>query len=216
MIKRSEPIREKVYNKLKSLILNGEITEGERVIEVEWAEKLGVSRTPLREAIRMLELEGLLVLNSTGGVEVKRVNREEIEEIFEIRIALEGMILKELIRRGDKGDIEILENILKDTKYSLEKGEDNRIIFEKFALFNTTLDELSKYKKVVKMIKDINLYLGIFRKYSVDDTERKLEAFNEHWKIVEALKSGDLDLALKLNEEHIYNAKRFFISKSFT
>ncbi|MGL4732501.1 MAG: GntR family transcriptional regulator, partial [Fusobacteriaceae bacterium] len=96
IIEKRKSIREQVYETLRDLIINGEIEAGERVVEVEYAEKFHVSRTPVREAIRMLELEGLVEVNSKGGVLVKEVTPEDIKEIYKIRIALEGVIIEEI------------------------------------------------------------------------------------------------------------------------
>ena len=86
MIIKKKSIREQVYESLKEEIVNGRIQSGEKIIELEYAEKFGVSRTPLREALRMLELEGLVTNAEKGGVTVNYISKEDIEEIYKIRV----------------------------------------------------------------------------------------------------------------------------------
>ena len=81
IIEKSKSMREKVYDVLKEMIIEGKIAQGERIIETEYSEQFQISRTPIREALRMLELEGLVVSNAKGGVLVKKFTQEEIAEV---------------------------------------------------------------------------------------------------------------------------------------
>ena len=96
------------------------MAQGERIIETEYSEQFQISRTPIREALRMLELEGLVVSNAKGGVLVKKFTQEEIVEVYKIRIALEGIILEEVIQKATEDDIKTIEKILEDTKAEIE------------------------------------------------------------------------------------------------
>ncbi|MBP6062874.1 MAG: GntR family transcriptional regulator [Fusobacteriaceae bacterium] len=211
IIEKSKSMREKVYDRLKEMIINEELKPGERIIEVEFSEKFKVSRTPLREAIRMLELEGLLEDSGGNGMAVKKIGISDIQEVYEIRIALEGIILKEIVENKDKNGINQLEELLNKTKKLLDTSKDADQLFKLFSEFNDILYNLSKYQKVVNLIKNINMYLRIFRKYSIDNEERRLKAYNDHVGIVEALKDWDLEKALNLNNLHLSNSKDFII-----
>lgn len=211
IIKKSKSMREQVYDKMKEMIFSGEIKQGERIVEVEFAEKFNVSRTPLREAIRMLELEGLLEDNAGVGVSVKKIGMSDIQEVYQIRIALEGIVLKEIIEKKNEKGIKKLEDILVKTKKLIDSSAGSDELFELFSEFNNILYNLSNYPKVVNLIKNINMYLRIFRKYSVENLERRLIAYNEHVEIVEALKKGDLEKALRENEVHLLGSKDFLI-----
>lgn len=105
IIEKNKSMREKVYDTLKQMIIDGVIKPGERIIETEYSNKFQISRTPIREAIRMLELEGLVESQTTGGVIVKTLTREEISEIYKIRIALESLIIEEIIKKINNQDI---------------------------------------------------------------------------------------------------------------
>ena len=127
VIKRKKSMREQVYDYLKDEIVTGNIKEGSRIVEEEYAEKLDVSRTPLREALRMLELEGLIEARQKGGVTVSRTTKKDVEEVVKIRIALESIILEELFEKVTEDDInrlqenvDYVESIVNDDKKSDE------------------------------------------------------------------------------------------------
>lgn len=202
VIEKNKSMREKVYDSLKEMIIDGIIQPGERIIETEYSNKFQISRTPIREAIRMLELEGLVESLSTGGVIVKIFTKEEISEIYKIRIALEGIILEEIIKKGTSQDIKKLEKVLKNTKKAFELKNIEKV-FSLFTEFNQTLYEIADLPKVTAMINNINLYLKRFRKISIDNAERKKEAFKDHLEILEAIKRKDLPFAINLNRVHV-------------
>ncbi|MGL4969940.1 MAG: GntR family transcriptional regulator [Fusobacteriaceae bacterium] len=210
IIEKRKSIREQVYETLRDLIINGEIEAGERVVEVEYAEKFHVSRTPVREAIRMLELEGLVEVNSKGGVLVKEVTSEDIKEIYKIRIALEGVIIEEIITNNHSG-LEKLENLLQDTENLIQSEENCENVVQKFADFNDTFYSVSELKRVVGLIKNMNLYLMRFRKISIGDEKRRAIAYKEHKLLVKALRKKDLQGALEINKKHLEDSMEFIL-----
>ncbi|MGL4402264.1 MAG: GntR family transcriptional regulator [Fusobacteriaceae bacterium] len=210
IIEKRKSIREQVYETLRDLIINGEIEAGERLVEIEYAEKFQVSRTPVREAIRMLELEGLLEVNSKGGVLVKEVTSEDIKEIYKIRIALEGVIIEEIITNNHSG-IEKLESLLLDTENIIESDENHENMIQKFADFNDTFYSVSDLKRVVELIKNMNLYLMRFRKISIGDEKRREIAYKEHKLLVKALRKKDLQGALEINKKHLEDSMKFIL-----
>lgn len=118
----------------------------------------------MREAIRMLELEGYVEAHSRGGVIVKNCTKEDVEEIYKIRIALEGIILEEVIKKSSQSDIKKLEKIIKETKEIMVENKNNGDIFKLFSKFNNTLYSIAKMSRVEDLIKNMNLYLKRFRK----------------------------------------------------
>ncbi len=212
-IQKSKPMRELVYEELKRLIIEGEIEPGERIVETDYAEKFQISRTPIREAIRMLELEGFVESQSKGGVIVKKITMEDIEEIYRIRIALEAIIIDEAIRKAEKKDIRKLTRLMEDTEELLEEYEDEKEVFELFAQFNNILYEIAKLKRVEDMITNIKLYLSKFRRIAVENDERRRIAFEDHKAIVEAIKDRDSERALELNKIHLERSRDFIIKE---
>uniref|UniRef100_UPI003FEE8524 GntR family transcriptional regulator n=1 Tax=Fusobacterium mortiferum TaxID=850 RepID=UPI003FEE8524 len=197
IIEKNKSMREKVYDTLKQMIIDGVIKPGERIIETEYSNKFQISRTPIREAIRMLELEGLVESQTTGGVIVKTLTREEISEIYKIRIALESLIIEEIIKKINNQDIKKLEKVLKNTKKAFEV-KDIEKVFSLFTEFNQILYDIASLPKVTGMINNINLYLKRFRKLSIDNPSRKEEAFEDHVQILEAIKNKELSTAISI------------------
>lgn len=212
IIEKNKSMREKVYDTLKQMIIDGVIKPGERIIETEYSNKFQISRTPIREAIRMLELEGLVESQTTGGVIVKTLTREEISEIYKIRIALESLIIEEIIKKINNQDIKKLEKVLKNTKKAFEV-KDIEKVFSLFTEFNQILYNIASLPKVTGMINNINLYLKRFRKLSIDNPSRKEEAFEDHVQILEAIKNKELSTAISINRMHLEKSMNFILSK---
>lgn len=212
IIEKNKSMREKVYDTLKQMIIDGVIKSGERIIETEYSNKFQISRTPIREAIRMLELEGLVESQTTGGVIVKTLTREEISEIYKIRIALESLIIEEIIKKINNQDIKKLEKVLKNTKKAFEV-KDIEKVFSLFTEFNQILYDIASLPKVTGMINNINLYLKRFRKLSIDNPSRKEEAFEDHVQILEAIKNKELSTAISINRMHLEKSMNFILSK---
>ena len=212
IIEKNKSMREKVYDTLKQMIIHGVIKPGERIIETEYSNKFQISRTPIREAIRMLELEGLVESQTTGGVIVKTLTREEISEIYKIRIALESLIIEEIIKKINNQDIKKLEKVLKNTKKAFEV-KDIEKVFSLFTEFNQILYDIASLPKVTGMINNINLYLKRFRKLSIDNPSRKEEAFEDHVQILEAIKNKELSTAISINRMHLEKSMNFILSK---
>lgn len=212
IIEKNKSMREKVYDTLKQMIIDGVIKPGERIIETEYSNKFQISRTPIREAIRMLELEGLVESQTTGGVIVKTLTREEISEIYKIRIALESLIIEEIIKKINNQNIKKLEKVLKNTKKAFEV-KDIEKVFSLFTEFNQILYDIASLPKVTGMINNINLYLKRFRKLSIDNPSRKEEAFEDHVQILEAIKNKELSTAISINRMHLEKSMNFILSK---
>lgn len=212
IIEKNKSMREKVYDTLKQMIIDGVIKPGERIIETEYSNKFQISRTPIREAIRMLELEGLVESQTTGGVIVKTLTRKEISEIYKIRIALESLIIEEIIKKINNQDIKKLEKVLKNTKKAFEV-KDIEKVFSLFTEFNQILYDIASLPKVTGMINNINLYLKRFRKLSIDNPSRKEEAFEDHVQILEAIKNKELSTAISINRMHLEKSMNFILSK---
>lgn len=204
-------IREQVYEALKEKIINGEISSGERIVEVDYAKKFGVSRTPLREALRMLEFEGLVNSSEKGGVVVNYISKQDIEEIYRIRITLEKLVFSEIIYKHSD-NIRNLELLLDETKKILENGnyEETILIFEKF---NEEIYRISNLNHVIKLIKNINEYVKRVRILCLKDKVRLKQAFNEHCDLVKALKEKNLEKIFKINEKHLLASMNFVLEK---
>ncbi len=209
VIKKSKSVRELVYEELKRLIIEGEIQPEERIVETEYAEKFQISRTPIREALRMLELEGFVESKSKGGVMVKSIKKSDIDEIYRIRIALEGVILEEVINNAKKKDIRRLERLMEDTEDLIDESGEDKEVFKLFSEFNDTLYDIANLNRVTEMITNINLYLRRFRRMAIESGDRKEVAFNDHRAIVEAIKEKAVEEARSINKIHLERSRDF-------
>ncbi|MGF7109181.1 GntR family transcriptional regulator [Treponema pedis] len=212
VIKKMKPIREQVYDGLKDMIFSGKISSGERIVEVDFSEKLGVSRTPLREALRMLELEGFVSCSEKGGVIVNYISVQDIEEIYLIREALECIVIKEVIKKYSE-NMAAVDNILTKTASLIENKAPYEEIIAMFEKFNQTLYNISRLKHVSKLINNMKEYSKRFRLLCLQDETRLKEAFDEHCKLVEIIKKKDIDEALKLNKIHLKKSMNFVLEK---
>jgi len=202
----SPPIREKVYEDLKSAILSGHYTPGEKLAEEHLAETLGVSRTPVREALHKLESEGLIRPRKKRGFNVSRDTKEDVEELFELRSILEGHTLRVISRI-------ISEEILSELNESIQKAEEalkrNRIeeVFKWNTRFHDTLHELVVDKtRLHRLIVDIRKYVLRYRKDTLRYPDGGRRAVEGHKKILLALRLKDPELCERVMREHIREA----------
>jgi len=211
-IQKSKRMREVVYDQLKELIIDGTLQPGNRIIETDYAEKFQISRTPIREAIRMLELEGLVESQSKGGVTVTGIHKTDIDEIYKIRIALEEIILREVILQANSDDVQKLDNLMEETQNILNDRDKIDDVFKLYSSFNDILYEIAKLNRVTEMIKNLNLYMKRFRRMSIDSGKRKDLAFSDHKAIIKAIKEKDTKEALKINKIHLEESRDFIIN----
>ena len=118
------PLRDVVFNTLRQAILKGELKPGERLMEIQLANKLGVSRTPVREAIRKLELEGLVLMIPRKGAEVAEITRQDMEDVLEVRTALEELAVKDACDHITDAQLSELKKASNEFKKALLEGKD--------------------------------------------------------------------------------------------
>lgn len=213
VIKKKKSIREQVYDYLKGEIVSGNIKEETRIVEEEYAEKLNISRTPLREALRMLELEGLVEAREKGGVTVPKTTKKDVEEVVKIRMALETVIFEELFEKVSQNDIEKLEENIKLVDEIVNDEKKSQEVFKYFSEFNKILYKISDLPRVIALINNLNLYLKKFRKISAESKERRLSAHKDHLEIVALIKEGKKEEAITVNRKHLLEAKEFLIKQ---
>ena len=198
------PLREVVFNTLREAILTGELEPGEHLMEVKLANKLGVSRTPIREAIRKLELEGLVHIIPNKGAFVEGVTLQDIKDIYEIRTLLEGLCARWAAERITQEQLEELEEIvfLSDFHYSKENWDQ---ILELDNRFHEMVYEACASKELTRVLRDYHHYLQRIRRITLEEKARAHASINEHRAIAEALKARDARTAEECARLHIRN-----------
>ena len=206
------PLREIVYEELKRQILMGEITPGTRMMEVELAEKMGVSRTPVREAIRKLEKEGLVAIEPRRGAYASDISIKDMLDVLEVRQDLEGMAAAMAARKVT--DDEKKAFIKANTAYmEAVKSGDTEEIIRCDEVFHKLIGDFSGNKTLNQLLSQVQELALRFRYLYYDDFSRYEKMPMEHEEIEEAILSGDSRKARIVAEEHIDNLKKFVTEK---
>ena len=198
------PLRDVVFNTLRQAILTGELKPGERLMEIHLANKLGVSRTPIREAIRKLELEGLVKIIPNKGAYVTGITPKDVQDIYMIRSILEGMCARWATEHITPEQIEQLEEIVLLSEFHLKKDKDKVVqVSDLDGKFHHVLYEASNSRIMEHTLSDFHKYVKMARMLSVGAKNRAEKSIEEHKAILEAIKKGDADEAERLANLHI-------------
>ena len=155
-----KPLREVVFENMRKAIIEGVLKPGERLMEIQLSEQLGVSRTPIREAIRMLELEGLVVMLPRKGAYVANISKKDLMDILEVRVGLEGLAAYCATDRMTEDHIRILEIISKELEEAVYKN-DVETMLAKDEEFHTLIFEATGNKRLMNMM--INIWETVYR-----------------------------------------------------
>ena len=205
--KRDVPVRKKVYDNLKMAILSGRLGPSERLTEEHLAETLGVSRTPVREALYRLEAEGLIRSLETRGFIVSGDSREEVEELFEIRAILEGYALRIISARISEESLQQLDTFIDKAQAALKAGRMGDV-FKWNTRFHDHLHELvSDTARLYRMIVDMRKQVLRHRKVTLQSVEGAQRTIDGHRKILLALRLKDPELCERTMRQHIKLAK---------
>ena len=200
------PLRETVCEALRDAIKRGILEPGERLMEVQLAEELGISRTPVREAIRKLEQEGYVIMMPRRGTYVSSVSVHDVKEIFEIRSALESLSTGLATRRIEPDELETLQKLLVEIEGHIKDNNIEKIV-ETDVKFHGLLYQVSRNERLVSIISNLKEQLARFRTLSMSYPGRLQETLEEHRKMVEAIASGDVDAARDAAEHHMEQAE---------
>lgn len=209
LAKRST-LRGEVANLLRKQILNGDIQSGERLIETEIAEQLGVSRMPVREALRMLESEGLIKSVPRKGLIVTEYTEDDIREYYTIREALEVCAIKIVIDKITPEEISELEYYCRMAEEA--RLADNRDeVCEWTGKFNDRLYDCCGMPRLKEQIKNTHKYLRTFRFTSFKEPERTVQALREHEEILRLVAAKDYDGAVRATSVHLRDALEAYL-----
>ncbi|WP_027626114.1 GntR family transcriptional regulator [Clostridium lundense] len=208
----SRPSREIILEELRCAILDKKLKPGDRLVENNIAKSMGVSRTPVREALRQLEIEGLAINIARKGTLVKGISKKDAVEIYEIREVLEGLAVRNACLNISRIEILRLKEIINEMRTCIDNN-DNESYIKSHNEYNEIILNASKNKRLIVNLKSIYEYLKSMRKVSLSYKIRREKALLEHSNIVEAIAKGDEALAERLSREHVVNAKNAFIAE---
>ncbi|MCM1091066.1 MAG: GntR family transcriptional regulator [Butyrivibrio sp.] len=198
-------LRGRVFHKLRDDILSGKYEEHEELKEVAIGEELGVSRTPVREAFRQLELEGLIQIIPNKGAYVTGITEKDVQDIYMIRSLLEGLCARWATEHITKEQMEEMEENIYLAKFHAQKGHLDQLA-ELDNHFHDIMYEACNSKMLEHQLKDFHQYVLRVRKKTLNNANRGPKSNEEHEQIMEAIKAGDADLAEKLANQHMINA----------
>ena len=202
----SRPIREIAYEVLKHAIITGEIPAGERIVETDYAERLHISRTPLREALRKLERDGLVEYVLRRGVVVRAFTIADVEEIYTIRNALEMLTLPAIIRNATTEDVASLKERLREMDEVMAHG-DIETLSPMARAFHSQLTALCRQNRILRVIEGQDEFITRFSAMAIRQENRRSQAHEEHYKLVEYVEKRDLEHLEKLMRKHIERSK---------
>lgn len=206
------PLRDVVFQTLRQAILKGELQPGERLMEMKLAERLGVSRTPIREAIRKLELEGLVVMVPRKGAAVANITEKDTKDVLEVRRTLE-MFAVEVACDGITP--EQLQKLKKAAKaFEDSKGSMDLIrIAETDMQFHEIIYEATQNERLIQMLNNLRENMYRYRIEYLKDPNYYDSLVREHREILNAIENGDKDHARRCMRDHIDNQQLAVIRK---
>ena len=198
------PLRDVVFNTLRQAILRGELKPGERLMEIQLANKLGVSRTPIREAIRKLELEGLVLMIPRKGAEVAEITEKSLRDVLEVRRALEELAIELACQRMSEEEVGNLQKAQEDFKKAIAEGDAMKIA-ETDEHYHDVIYEGTQNAKLIQMLNNLREQMYRYRlEYIKDEDKRKILVL-EHEKILKTVRERKVAEAKEAVREHIDN-----------
>ena len=212
MIDEYLPLRDVVFNTLRQGILRGDLKPGERLMEIHLAKRLGVSRTPIREAIRMLELEGLVTMIPRKGAEVARISRQDLRDVLEVRKSLDSLAVSlacERITEEEKKDLDNAEEAFEQAV----RTKDVTSIAEADVKYHDVILRASKNGRLMQMVNNLAERMYRYRLEYIKDSRNHERLIEEHRKIMKYIDDGDTENACITIQMHIDNQEKNIISQ---
>lgn len=205
--KNGTSVREKTYEYLKSSIFSGRFSSGERLTEEHLAEELGVSRTPVREALHKLEQDGLIEPLESRGFCIPRDSAQEIEDLFELRTVLEGYTLKIICERITEEQIAMLEEIVNKADDAMRRKRIEEVFHWNTQFHDSLHDLVADKRRFHSLIVNMRKYVLRYRKDTLQYLGAAKRASDGHRQILLSLKLKDPDLCERVMRIHIRQSK---------
>ena len=212
------PLRDVVFNTLRRAILKGELKPGERLMEIALAEKLGVSRTPIREAIRKLELEGLVIMIPRRGAQVANITEKDLNDVLEVRCCLEEMAIEKACARMTEQELEELADAECEFQGLLEEGDLTKLraslVCEPTQAdveFHEIIYRAAENKRLLQVLNNLREQIYRYRIEYLKDEKTRNRLVMEHREMYEAIRDRDIEKAKKIASSHIENQRKGII-----
>jgi DNA-binding GntR family transcriptional regulator len=214
VIKDTKTIRRRIYEHLREELFNGGISPRQHLIEAKIAKELGTSRTPVREAFHSLELEGLIESIPRVGYVVKPISEQEVEEICEIRMAIEGIAVRWAMEKAHKKLFEELKENISLSDQKVSQG-DVRAFVELDARFHEIIARYSGSQRLLELAQTLRRHMLRYRVQSIYSVDNVLRAIEGHKGIQRAIKKQNLEEVNKAIRHHMEQSKRDILRYAF-
>lgn len=204
------PLRDVVFNTLRKAILTGELKPGERLMEIHLANRLGVSRTPIREAIRKLELEGLVIMIPRRGAEVAQITEKSLKDVLEVRRALDALCVELACDRINAEETDQLREACEEFERVTET-EDATSIAKADVEFHDIIVHATGNQRLIQLINNLSEQMYRYRFEYIKDEERHDNLIKEHRMIYESIVKRDKKSAAEAAKIHIDNQEKSII-----
>lgn len=204
------PLRDVVFQTLRQAILRGTLQPGERLMEIHLAQKLGVSRTPVREAIRMLELEGLVIMVPRKGAIVAEITVSDLEDVLEVRAALEDLAVRKACQNMTGEQIEELKEAARKFEESLKK-EDLIACAQADVAFHELITASTQNQRLIQILNNIREQIYRYRLENLKDKTSHANLVEEHARICQALEERSEEKVCEAIKVHIEHQKKSII-----
>lgn len=202
MVQKAQPYKYQVYDEIKRGILKGQYMPGDVLTERKLSDEMGISRTPIREAMQMLAHDGWLVMETYKGAVVREFDLEYVLEVLKIRKSLEMLAVEDAVLNLTDRDLEELEEIARCQRDMLNHYDEYDYI-EMDRKFHQKIYELSHNRTLQSLLNNFNDIISFFGIRALKQKERKITTMEEHQKILNAVKSRDAGAAVCAMEEHM-------------
>ena len=202
IVNKQKYLRDHIFEKLQQAIYSGKLKSGERLTEKKIAEELGVSRTPVREALYRLTSLGLIKMIPHRGFLISRWSSKEIEDVIELRSVLEAFAVRLAIRHISEKEIDELKDLINKMRKAVLKRDVMKASCLN-SLFHDKIVHASRNKELSEVMEPIKNKIYHFRIISISSSNRLKESFEEHKKILDAIINKDIELAQGLTSQHI-------------
>jgi len=206
------PLRDVVFNTLRKAILTGELKPGERLMEIHLANRLGVSRTPIREAIRKLELEGLVTMIPRRGAEVANITEKNLKDVLEVRRALEGLGIELACERITEEKKKDLKERLDQVECAVRTGDSSAIASADVA-FHDTIVEASGNDRLMQLVSNLGEQMYRYRFEYIKDESKHSQIIQEHRIMFDSIMEKDREKAVQIVKTHISNQEEAIMRK---
>lgn len=204
------PLRDVVFNTLRQAILKGELKPGERLMELTLAERLGVSRTPIREAMRKLELEGLVVMIPRRGAQVANITEKDLNDVLEVRIVLENMAIEKACKRMTEEQMDKLVKAAREFEDTMADGNLVHLAQADVA-FHEIIYQASDNRRLIQVLNNLREQIYRYRvEYLKEEETRKL-LVKEHEELCQAIRERNVEKACEISFRHIENQRMAII-----